>query len=262
MAVRADGTKTVVPPQKLTVNEAHAKLGHCSEALACQLKDGPFKPCVACGMGKANQLNVPKSVESSNPAVGKRIHADISTIRKKVDGMYYVWPHWFMMVDAASGIKFSSFWKAKNDFIETACQVLHRWLARGMVIKKIRCDNASENKLWEARYKSAAWKLPVKFEYTAAHTQQQNSQVEVGFANRGQSLMAAAHVPEPIRRLIWNKAFQAAKLLDGLMVVDINGIQKDSLALARRVAQVHQVSQDVRQGWSSKDSVIVYAKSC
>jgi hypothetical protein len=34
--------------------------------------------------------------------------------------------------------------------------------------------------------------------------------------------------------------------------VDINGIQKDSLALARRVAQVHQVSQDVGRGWSSR----------
>ena len=38
--------------------------------------------------------------------------------------------------------------------------------------------------------------------------------------------MAAAHVPEPIRRLIWNEAFQAATLLDGLMVVDVNGVQK------------------------------------
>jgi Zinc knuckle len=144
-AVRADGTKTVVPPQKLSINEAHAKFGHCSEALArrtakalgVQLKDGPFKPCVACGMGKAKQCNVPKSVESSNPAVGERIHADISTIRKKVDSKYYVRPHWFMMVDAASGIMFSSFWKAKNDFVETACQVLHRWIERGIVIKKI-----------------------------------------------------------------------------------------------------------------------------
>jgi hypothetical protein len=29
--------------------------------------------------------------------------------------------------------------------------------------------------------------------------------------------MAAAHVPETIRCLIWNEAFQAATLLDGLM---------------------------------------------
>jgi hypothetical protein len=92
-AVHADGTKMVVPPQKLTINEVHAKFGHCSEALACRtakalgvpLKDGPFKPCAACGMGKAKQRNVSKSVESSNPAVGERIHADISTIRIKVD---------------------------------------------------------------------------------------------------------------------------------------------------------------------------------
>jgi hypothetical protein len=95
------------------------------------LKDGPFKPCVVCGMGKAKQRNIPKSVESSNPVVGECIHADISTIRKKVDSKQYVRLHWFMMVDAASGIKFSSFWKAKNDFVETACQVLHHRIGCG-----------------------------------------------------------------------------------------------------------------------------------
>jgi hypothetical protein len=77
------------------------------------LKDGPFKPCVACGMGKAKQRNVPKSVESSNPVVGECIHADISTIRKKVDSKQYVRPHWFMMVDAALESSFLLFGKPR-----------------------------------------------------------------------------------------------------------------------------------------------------
>jgi hypothetical protein len=54
--------------------------------------------------------------------------------------------------------------------------------------------------------------------------------------------MAAAHVPEPIHRLIWNEAFQAATLLDGLMVVEVNGVQKTRW---ERFAQVYQASQDL-----------------
>jgi hypothetical protein len=38
--------------------------------------------------------------------------------------------------------------------------------------------------------------------------------------------MAAANVPEVIRRLIWHEAFQTATLLDGLMVVEVNGVRK------------------------------------
>jgi hypothetical protein len=34
MAIHADGGTTIVPPPKMSINEAHAKYGHCSEALA------------------------------------------------------------------------------------------------------------------------------------------------------------------------------------------------------------------------------------
>jgi hypothetical protein len=69
----------------------------------------------------------------------------------------------------------------------------------------------------------------MKFEYTAARTPQQNSKVEVGFAvvaNRSRALMTAANTPETIRRLIWNEAFQTAILLDGMMMVTVNGVTK------------------------------------
>jgi hypothetical protein len=134
-----------------------------------------------------------------------------------------------MLVDAVTGIKFSSFWTTKTEFIKPTCELLNCWLNRGIIIKRIRCNNAGENKLWEARCKSADWKLPIDFEYTAARTPQQNSKVEVGFAviaNRGRSLMVAANVSAIIRRVIWNEAFDTATLLDGLMVVTVNGVTK------------------------------------
>jgi hypothetical protein len=131
MAIHSDGSKVVMPPPMLTVNEAHAKFGHCSEALTrktahglgINLKGGSFQPCAACGMGKAKQRNVPKSTESDEPAVGERIHADICTIREKFENKHYVRPNWFMMVDA------TNFGPQKQPFIEPTCEVLHRWIA-------------------------------------------------------------------------------------------------------------------------------------
>ena len=102
----------------MSINEAHAKFGHCSETLTrataehlkVSITRTPFQHCSACGIGKAKQKNVPKSVESDKePLVGERLHHDICIIRKKQDSKSYVRPNWYMLVDAACGIKFSSF---------------------------------------------------------------------------------------------------------------------------------------------------------
>ena len=213
-AIHADGKQETVT-KTMSIILLHVRLGHCSEEmtrkaaaqLGIALQKTPFKPCVTCGMGKSKQKNLPKSHEEEvEPAVGEHLHADSSIIRKKEkDGNVessYVHPNWFMMVDAASGMKFSSFWTTKQKFIEPTCKLLHWWLTRGIALKKIRCDNAGKNKLWEACCKLVDWKLLLEFEYTAAHMPQQNSKVEVGFAviaNCGRSLMAAANTLAIIR---------------------------------------------------------------
>jgi hypothetical protein len=60
------------------------------------------------------------------------MHGDISTIRKKHNNKSYVQPNWFMLVDAATGIKFSSFWNTKKSFIEPTCRMLHQWGQQGI----------------------------------------------------------------------------------------------------------------------------------
>ena len=65
--------------------------------------------------------------------------------------------------------------------IEHTCELMHRWGQAGMVIKKLRMDNASENIALEKRLKSESWKNPVEVEYTARDTPQQNSMAEVAF---------------------------------------------------------------------------------
>ncbi len=66
----------------------------------------------------------------------------------------------------------------------------------------MRQDNAQENKKLKKRLQSADWKLPVKMEYTAANTPQQNALVEVKstyLAAKARSAMHAAEVPRDRR---------------------------------------------------------------
>ena len=51
----------------------------------------------------------------------------------------------------------------------------------GILIKKLRMDNAGENIALEKRLKSESWKKTVKIEYKARDTPQQNPLVEVAF---------------------------------------------------------------------------------
>jgi hypothetical protein len=81
----------------------------------------------------------------------------------------------------------------KNEFIESMCQDIQALTARGHPVLIMRQDNAGENKNLEKRLHSADWKLPVKMEYKAANTPQQNALVEVKFtylaAKAGQPCM-------------------------------------------------------------------------
>lgn len=77
------------------------------------------------------------------------------------------------------------------------------------------------------RSQSAAWKLPIKFEFTARDTPQQNHKAEVGFAtlvNKGRAIMFHANVPMKTRYKLFPEAFKTATLLDGLVVVTIVGM--------------------------------------
>eukprot|EP00957_Ditylum_brightwellii_P038889 2938808-Ditylum_brightwellii.AAC.1 len=65
-------------------------------------------------------------------------------------------------------MKWSEFYKHKNDFVEPLCAKMHKWKAAGMPVQTMRCDNTGENTLFQKRSDSADWKLNVKFEYTPA----------------------------------------------------------------------------------------------
>eukprot|EP00957_Ditylum_brightwellii_P105133 8013763-Ditylum_brightwellii.AAC.1 len=67
--------------------------------------------------------------------------------------------------------------------------------------------------------------MNLEFEYKARATPQQNHLAELGFAtlgNKGCTLMHEANMPEVMKCKIFPRAFMAASILDGLVVVEVN----------------------------------------
>ena len=93
-------------------------------------------------------------------------------------------------------------------------------------MKFIRLDNSGENQLLKIRADSSDWKLNVQFEFTGRATPQRNHLAELGFAviaNRGRAMMHRANVPLTDRYKLFKEAFKTATLLDGLVVITIDG---------------------------------------
>ncbi len=84
-----------------------------------------------------------------------------------------------------------------------ACASTQAQIARGYPVLIMRQDNAGENKKLEKRLQSADWKLPVKMEYTAANTPQQNALVEVKLTYLVAKARAAMHAAEVPRAGGW-----------------------------------------------------------
>jgi len=223
---------------KMSVKQAHNKLGHMSEeitrktakALGWELTRGSLGPCEACAIGKAEQKNIPKETEADkNIEVGSRMYLDIATVKQREGMPKPTKPNWRMIVDGRTGLKFSDFYETKNGMIEPTCEQFLNWKNNGIKLDKIRLDNAGENKKLKEVSNGKNWKLDLDYEFTARDTPQQNSPVEGGFAtvaNRGRAMMADANFPEEVRYRVYSEVFKTATLLDGLTPTEINGVTK------------------------------------
>jgi hypothetical protein len=149
--------------------------------------------CESCANAKARQTNVPKISTGEKETVinGQWFH-DSSTLKvhKGEKGSSKIWD---LTVDELTGIPFTGICNQKNEFVESMCQHNQAQTARGYPILIMRQDNAGENKKLEKRLQSADWKLPVKMEYTAANTLQQNALVEVKSTYLAAKARAAMH---------------------------------------------------------------------
>jgi hypothetical protein len=227
---------TLSSKTRMTIQQAHERLGHCHEdmvrkiakTLDWEIVRGTLQPCAACAAAKAKQKNVIKESEHQpTTKPGERMFLDLASVKPRKDGPTTKKPNWRILVDEATQLKFSDFYDTKSGMVEPTCEKLHKWREAGKPVKYLRLDNAGENKKLQERSDSSDWKLNIEFEYTARDTPQQNHLAELGFAiiaNRGRALMHKANIPELVRYKVWREAFQTATLLDGLTIVELNGI--------------------------------------
>ena len=155
---------------------------------------------------------------------------DIATARKKKGMPVPLRPNWrILVVDQEIQIKFSKFFRHKNDMVQPTCKQLNKWHQAKLGVTHLRMDNVGENKLLQQNIEGKDWKLPITTEYTARDTPQQNSIAEVGFAtiaNWGRSMMHQANLPMALRYIISHEVFNCATQLDGLVLVTINRVTK------------------------------------
>ena len=225
---------------KMSVLQAHEKLRHINaratvqvaESLGWVLTGNRTINCVSCAAGKAKQksLNKVKIPDPDDEKNWYRAYLDISTVKKTDNMPAPPNPNWRIIVLGTKvQLKFSHFFKSKNDMIEPTCELMHRWGQAGIVIKKLRMDNAGENIALEKRLKSESWKNPVEVEYTAQDTPQQNSMAEVAFyalANKARVAMHQANLPMEMRFWLFGEIFTTITLLDGLTMIEVNGLKK------------------------------------
>ena len=154
--------------------------------------------------------------------INKRIHVDLSLVKaQKLLNVTVTKPHWRMLVDERTEMKWSNFYATKDEMVEPTCVKFERWKEVGMTVKNIRCDNGGENVKLEKRCNGVEWKLTVTSEYTARDTPQQNSLVEVGFTtigNCGRAMMISANISYEMRFVLFRKAYACATQLDWLVL--------------------------------------------
>eukprot|EP00957_Ditylum_brightwellii_P063090 4789512-Ditylum_brightwellii.AAC.1 len=128
-------------------------------------------PHEACAKAKAKQKSlltrVATIVQVIKPKikaskVNEQMNLDISTIKVPTGVKVNVdKPQWLMPVDEKTNMKWSEFYKHKNNFVEPLCTKMHKQKEAGMQLQILRCNNTGENKLLEKRSDSVDWKLNI-----------------------------------------------------------------------------------------------------
>jgi hypothetical protein len=65
---------------------------------------------------------------------------------------------------------------------DATCWLFQALKEQGLTVQRLCMDNSGENKDLAVQLKSKEWQHPVKIEFTARNTPQQNSLVETAFA--------------------------------------------------------------------------------
>jgi hypothetical protein len=129
-----------------------------------------------------------------------------------------------------TGKKFSAFTTTKKAFGENTVEWLTQLAKRGAHVEVLRRDPSGTNKAYAERVKQVdcAHLQPITCEITPRDSPQFNSLAETAFpylAACAHAMMGGANIPVECRKMIVIEALKTITLLDGLVVVELNGIR-------------------------------------
>jgi hypothetical protein len=190
--------------------------------------------CEHCAIARGRQMNVTKKTDHvASKKVGERLYLDVADVMQNQNSDASVDStskrYWQIMVDEASQFKISDFLISKHAMIDATCEEIFNFKQENKIVKYIQCDYTGQNQGLKSRLQSANWKMPIKFEFTGHDTPQRNHLAKEGLAkiaSRGRAIMSAAAIPKELHQNFWREAFQTSTYLDGLVLVEIDGVLK------------------------------------
>jgi len=226
-----DTTATTVQQGKSVkhwnINRLHKVLNHASEeVLRLTAKDynwtiqGVFEKCSDCHMSNITQKDVPKSTTDKATEPGYRVFIDQTSIKvTSLGGSKY----WLVIVDDATGMTWSIFLKRKNEQVQHMLTFFRKMKRRGTPVRKVRCDNAGENKaLQEACQKDTDPDIcTIEFEFTPRDSPQYNGKCErkiAILAGRTRVALNAAKLPKSLRDKLWTEAGSTVTDVENLLL--------------------------------------------
>jgi hypothetical protein len=137
---------------------------------------------------------------------------------------------WIIPVDAFTGKKFSAFSTTKKAFGENTVEWLTQLAKHGAHVEVLRMDPSGENKAFAERIKQVdcVHLQPITCKITPRDSPQFNSLAKTAFpylAVCARTMMGGANVPVECQKMIVIEALKTITLLDGLVMVKLNGIQ-------------------------------------
>ena len=95
---------------------------------------------------KTTIVRVEKKPRNIAQDINGRIYLDISSVKTpKIVDVTISKPHWQIMIDQRTEMKWSDFFKTKDGMVEPTCVKFNKWKQAGIPVKIVRCDNGARS---------------------------------------------------------------------------------------------------------------------
>ncbi|VEU33926.1 unnamed protein product [Pseudo-nitzschia multistriata] len=231
---------TLATPTVMSLEKAHQFCGHSgiretiktAKYLGWKLTRKEYQRCEPCAVAKARQANLEQGETREPKQIGELYYIDGMKLKrpKRPEARVYFPANncLVMAVEHKTGASFTGWYDKKNGFIDDFCSYFARQAENGKAVRRMRCDDAGENKLLQKKVNGKHWRLNVQFEYTAK-TPQRNSRVETKLfhmSNKTRAALEDANVPDQFRYILFALFYKWCCQTDMLTVVEVDGVTK------------------------------------